>query len=242
MEARLLGDLADGGGGRVLARVELALGEGPVVVAGPVHEQHLAAPAQHHGARGDDVGGGFRLRHGVSLTPPRRRRECRPLRARLVIARSAASWPSWSAGSSRGAGRTERTEFAAAVGLAPAGTERIGVDRLGGGAGRGRRGRGPVGRRRADRRRRTTRDLSSASALGTSAVDPGREARRLAGQPGLGAVHPVARRCRADHGAAGLGVLRRPGRPARVAGLRPPRRGRTAPGPAASTWWRASGR
>ena len=42
--------------GHVLARVLLALGERPVVVLGPVDQQHLAALADDHRARGDDIG------------------------------------------------------------------------------------------------------------------------------------------------------------------------------------------
>src|SRR5690606_13172693 len=68
-------DLADRAGRDVLARVELALREGPVVVAGAVHEQHLALPglgrpAGDDGARGDDVrqGRAGRAGHAASVS------------------------------------------------------------------------------------------------------------------------------------------------------------------------------
>ena len=59
MQPGLLGDLAHRRDGGVLAAVELALGEGPVVVLGPVHEQHPPAWAED-----DDAGGAHVLRSG----------------------------------------------------------------------------------------------------------------------------------------------------------------------------------
>jgi hypothetical protein len=62
--ARLLADLADRGHGRELTAVELALGEGPVAVPWPVHQQH-GVLADHDSTGGQHVpdrpGGG---RHG----------------------------------------------------------------------------------------------------------------------------------------------------------------------------------
>jgi hypothetical protein len=57
VEAGLLGDLADRGCRRVLPALELALGEGPVVVLRSVDEQHLAAGTERHHSRRADVRG-----------------------------------------------------------------------------------------------------------------------------------------------------------------------------------------
>jgi hypothetical protein len=51
----LLLDLAHRGRGRMLAAVELALGEGPVVVLRPVHQEHRSAGAQDHRPGRDDL-------------------------------------------------------------------------------------------------------------------------------------------------------------------------------------------
>ena len=62
----LLPDLAQRRQHVGLPPVELALGEGPVVVLGTVHQEHLAALAEDDGSGGEDVG---LARHGASLTP-----------------------------------------------------------------------------------------------------------------------------------------------------------------------------
>src|SRR4029077_4638812 len=68
-ETGLLLDLSHGRSRCCLAPVELALGEGPVVVRRSVHEQDPAL-AQHDGTRGPDVTGPGRRGHAASLTPP----------------------------------------------------------------------------------------------------------------------------------------------------------------------------
>src|SRR4029077_13097915 len=68
-ETGLLLDLSHGRSRCCLAPVELALGEGPVVVRRSVHEQDPAL-AQHDGTRGPDVAGPGRRGHTASLTPP----------------------------------------------------------------------------------------------------------------------------------------------------------------------------
>ena len=121
MQPGLLRDLADRGDGGVLAPVELALGEGPVVVRRPVHEQHLSTLADDDRAGGEHVPG---LRHGASVTPLRDGQENA---CATDGPWSSVPWP-WSAIVAGGLlwwRVSGTTELERAVGLAPSGAERL---------------------------------------------------------------------------------------------------------------------
>ena len=113
MQAGLLLGLPHRRRHRVLPRVDLALGERPVVVAGSVHQQHAATGPEHdHAGRPDGGRGGGG--HRASLTAPGRSpgepageiRVTRRRRTVLVGAWWCCSWSrssrwSWSGGSPR---------------------------------------------------------------------------------------------------------------------------------------------
>ena len=200
----LLLDLADRRGDGRLAPVELALGEGPVVVRRAVHQQDPAL-AQDHGTGGADVSGPGRGRHAASLTSPSRgghRRGHHPgTKEHACGDDSGSPARSWWRSRSRSAGclwwrgGDDRTSFAWAVepraGRHPA--------RLVDGLGRGPGPREGATCRPAPRPRDLRRflaaafddDLSSTSALvGIGAGAPG-ALRLLTRDRRLGALQPV---------------------------------------------------
>ncbi len=234
VQAGLLGHLADGGGDGMLAAVQLALGERPVVVLRAMDEKHLTTGTECDHAGGENVGHATRLVTHEAVPPPLARRRCGAHRRRGRAGRAV--------------GRARRGPEPARDGARP----RPRVEPallLDGLVGRARRARrGPVGRLVGGRRRRLpARCLRPRPQQHHRARRVGGDhaggARLLTGHDRLGAVRPGRGRGGDRDGAARGPRSRSPARPSprcRVRRARRLRRGVRSPAP--TSWRRSAGR